>query len=136
LYLFEFYRCPPKSGTSSPYICLEWPGIQIPQTITSLLLGKGFNFPFINDPSAWDQHTIHFYERDPARRGLDFRVLEDNKHAFLKYVLDFHCHNPITDIKKHPLPQLEDLVEGVHLHTTSRLKCGAELGKELNRALR
>jgi hypothetical protein len=64
LYLFELYRCTKTGGTSSPYICLEWPCIQIPHTITSLLLDKGLNFLFINDSGAWEQHTIHFYEQN------------------------------------------------------------------------
>ena len=49
--------------------------------------------------------------------------------------MDFHCQSPITDIKKHPLPQLEDLVEGVNLHTAAGLKYETKHRKELNRAL-
>ena len=78
-------------GTSSPYISLEWPGIEIPQTITSLLVDRGLNFPFINDSGSWDQHTSYFYERNPAGRGLDFTDSENTKQDFLKYALDFQC---------------------------------------------
>ena len=55
-----------------------------------------------------------FYERNPARRILDFKESEDTKFDFLRYAVDFHCRNPIVaDIKRHPLPQLENLVEGM-----------------------
>ena len=37
LYLFEFYKIVKIGGIRSPYACIEWPGIQIPQTILSLL---------------------------------------------------------------------------------------------------
>jgi len=73
LYLFEFYICTKKARvTSSPYICLEWLDIQKPKTIRSLLLDKGLKFHFINDSDTWDQDTVHFYDRNPAGRGLDF----------------------------------------------------------------
>ena len=49
LHLFEFYRITHVGGTSSPYFYIEWHGIQILQTITSLLRSKEFNFTFIND---------------------------------------------------------------------------------------
>jgi hypothetical protein len=56
---------------------------------------------------------VHFYEWKPAGRGMDFGDSEDIESYFLKHVVDFHCRNPIADIKKNPLPCLEDLAEGV-----------------------
>jgi hypothetical protein len=50
---------------------------------------------------------------------MDFTNSEVNNQNFLRYALDFHYQNPITDIKKHQLPQPEDLVEGVDLHTAT-----------------
>ena len=37
LYLFEYCRVTKVSGTSSPYVCLEWARIRIPRAIISLL---------------------------------------------------------------------------------------------------
>ena len=72
MYLFEFYRIFKIGGTTSPYVSIEWPWIQIPMAIKSLLQDKGLIFPFINDNNEGEQHDVHFYERNPAGRGLDF----------------------------------------------------------------
>ncbi len=37
LYIFEFYKIVKIGGIHSPYACIEWHGIQIPQAILSLL---------------------------------------------------------------------------------------------------
>jgi len=37
LYLFEYYMITTIGGSSSPHACAEWPGIQIPHAIPSLL---------------------------------------------------------------------------------------------------
>ena len=58
LYLFEFYRITKTGGTTSPYVTIEWPWIQKPMVITSLLHGKGLNFPFINDNNEWEQYDV------------------------------------------------------------------------------
>ncbi len=59
-------------GTAIPYVSIEWPRIQIPMAITSLLHDKGLNFPFINDNNEWEHHDVYVYERNSAGRGLDF----------------------------------------------------------------
>ena len=41
LYLFEYYKITKIGGANSPYACVEWPGIQIPLAIMSLLNRKG-----------------------------------------------------------------------------------------------
>ncbi len=46
LYLFEFYKILKIGGIHSPYACIEWQGIQIPQAILSLLDEKGLRFTF------------------------------------------------------------------------------------------
>jgi hypothetical protein len=104
--------------------------------ITSLLHDKSINFPFINNKNEWEQHSVYFYERSPAGRGLDFTDTEDIKTDFLRYVVDYHFQNPIADIRKHPLPPLEELVEGATLQLAAGLKGGCEPCKDINRALR
>jgi len=136
LYLFEFYKISKIGGTISPYVNIEWLGIQIPTAITSLLEDTGLNFPFINDNNEWEQHDVHFYERNPTGRGLDFTDTEDIKSDFLRYVVEYHCQNPIADIKKHPLPPLEELVEGASLQLMAELHNGREPRKDLDRALK
>ena len=37
LYLLEISRITKVGGPNSPYACAEWPGIQIPQAILTLL---------------------------------------------------------------------------------------------------
>jgi hypothetical protein len=71
-----------------PYACIEWPWIQILQAILSLLEEKGRRFTFYNDKREADEHTLHFYERNLARRGLDFDDHPDDKTDFVKYAVE------------------------------------------------
>ena len=70
LYLLDFYKIVKVGGIHNPYACIEWLGIQIPQAILSLLDEKGFRFTFDNYKREAEEYTMHFYERNPARRGL------------------------------------------------------------------
>ena len=65
LYLFEFYKIVKIGDINSPYACIEWPGIQIPQTILSVLEEKGLRLTFYNDKRETEEHTLNFYERNP-----------------------------------------------------------------------
>ena len=136
LCLFEFYGISKIRGTTNPYVSIEWPWIQIPIAIASLLYDKGINFPFINDTNEWELYNVHFYERNPVGRGLDFKDTEDIKSDFLMYAVDYQCQNPIAEIKKHPLPILEELVDGVSLQLMTGLQSGREPRKDLDRALK
>ena len=66
LYLFEFYNIVKIGGTNSPCACIEWPRIQIPQSILSLLDEKGLRFTLYNNRRTAKEHTMHFYERNPT----------------------------------------------------------------------
>jgi hypothetical protein len=61
LYLFEFYKIVKIGGIHSPYACIEWPGVQIPHAILSLLEEKGLLITFYNDKREAEEHTLHFY---------------------------------------------------------------------------
>ena len=56
---------------------------------------------------------MHFYERIPVGRGLDFDDHLDDKTNFVRYAVKLRCMNPVVDTKKSPLPPLEDQVEAV-----------------------
>ena len=66
LYLFEFYKIVKIRGTNSPYACIEWLGVQILEAIISLLDENGLMFAFYNNTRVVEEHTLHFYERNPA----------------------------------------------------------------------
>ena len=66
LYLFEFYNIVKIVVTNNPYACIEWPGIQIPQAILSLLDEKSLRFTFYNNRRTAEEHTLHFYESNPT----------------------------------------------------------------------
>ncbi len=83
--------------------------------ITTPLHDKDLNFPFINDINKWGQHDVNLYERNPVGRGFDFIDTENTKKEFLRYAIKYHCQNPVVDTRKHPLPPLEELVEGTAL---------------------
>ena len=83
-----------------------------------------------------NEHDVYIYERNPARRGLDFTFTKDIKSDFLRYTIDYHCQNPIADIEKHPLPLLEERVDGFSLHLMAGLQNGRELRKDLDRTIK
>jgi hypothetical protein len=106
LYIFEYYGINKIGGTNNPYACAEWPGIQITQTIMSLLDSKGLQFTFFHDKRKEEAHALHFYERNPAGRGLDFDDSPEDKPDFIKYVVELRCLNLGIDTKKTLLPSL------------------------------
>ena len=91
-------------GANSPFACMEWPGIQIPQVILNLLGIKAIRFHFLDDKGAWDKHLIHFHERYPVGRGLDFDDASEDKPDFKRYAVDFRYLKPVTNTKRSPLP--------------------------------
>ena len=131
LYLFEFYKIVKIGGINSPYASIEWPGIQIPQAILSLLDEKGLLITLYNDKREAEEHTLYLYERNLARGGLDFDDHPDDKTCFVRYAVELRCLNPIMDTKKSPLPPLEDLAEAVEALMAAELKPDKEPRKEL-----
>jgi hypothetical protein len=101
---------------------MQWPGIQIPKAIISLLDTKDLLVDFIDDTGGTEQHYIQFYERNPAGRGLDFDNAPEDKPDFVRYAVELRCLSPITDTRKTPLPPLEDLAEA----TKTLLAAGLE----------
>ena len=100
LYLLEILRITKVGGPNSPYACAEWPGIQIPQAILALLDNKGLRITFFNDKRDREDHILHFYERNPAGRGLDFDDYPETKSDFVRYVVELRCLNPVFDTKR------------------------------------
>jgi len=135
LYLFEFYKIVNIGGINSPYACIEWPGIQIPQAILSLLDEKGLRFTFYNNMRVAEEHTLHFYERNPTRCGLDFNDHPDDKTYFVRYAVELRCLNLIMDTKKSPLPPLGDLAKAVEALMAAGPKPDKEPRKELENLL-
>ncbi len=113
MYLFEFSRTSKTGGINNPYATIEWRGIQILHAIISNLDEKTLKCSFIIDTGNWEEHFLTFYERNPAGRGLDFTENPYHKEDFLRYAVEFHCLNPLANIRKSPLPPLEDLAEEV-----------------------
>ena len=114
LSLFEFYRIFKVGEIASPYATIEWPRVQIPQALTTILQDKAIKITLINNEGEFqDEAPIYFYERNPTGRGLDFDENPDQKADFLRYAIQSNCINPIRDILKSPLPPLEGIARGV-----------------------
>ena len=133
LYLMEFYKMVKIRRINNPFLCMEWPGIQIPQAILSLLDTKGIVYHFLDDKGAWEESTLLFYERNPAGRGMDFDDTPENKPDFVRYAVEFRCINPMTDTKKSP--PLVELAEAVTPLTAVGLQPNKKQRKELEKAL-
>jgi len=97
---------------------------------------KPLKLIFCTDKGAREKHSLSFYERNPAGRGLDFTENHDAKEDFIRCVVDLHCLNLVADTRKTPLPPLEDLAEGEIAELHSGVKNGSEYRKELDAALR
>ena len=110
--LFEFSWFSKTGGIASPYVTIEWHGIQIPRAIISNLDEKPLKCSFITYAGNWEEHYLTFYKRIPAGRGLDFTENLDHKEDFLRTAAELHCLNPVANTRKSPLPPLEDLAEG------------------------
>ena len=98
---------------------MEWPGIHITQTLLNILGTKGICFNFIDDKGTWEDHLIHFYERNPAGRGLDFDDSPEDKLDLTMYAVEFRYLNPTTNTNKLPLPTLEEMSEAVSILLTT-----------------
>ena len=103
---------------------MEWLGIQIPQAIATNLLDKLLKFTFTPVKGDNVKHLLTFYERNLARRGLDFTNNPDSKEDFLRYAVELQCLNPVVDTRKTPLPPLEDLEEGATVLIEAKLRLG------------
>ena len=92
---------------------------------------KGLHFTFFNDKRESENHTLLFYERNPAERGLDFDDYPEDKPDFVGYAVELRCLNPVVDTKKTPLMPLEDLAEAV----TALMQVGLHHNKEPRKEL-
>ena len=54
----------------------------------------------------------------------------------MRYAEEFHCQNQMVDIKKHPLPPLEELVEVATLQLKAGMQSGCKPRKDIDRALK
>ena len=135
LYLFEYHKVTKVGGVSSPYTCAEWPRIQIPQAILSLLDRKGLQFTFFNDKRVAKDYSLFFYERNIVGRGLDFDNFPEIKPDFVRYAMELRCLNLVMDIKKTPLPPLEDFADAVIVLLQTGLQHNKEPRKELEKIL-
>ena len=95
----------------------------------------GLRFTLYNDKRETEEHTLHFYERNPVGRGLDFDDRPDDKTDFVRYAVELRCLSPIVDTKKSPVPPLDDLAEVVEALKTSRLKPDKDPRRDLEKLL-
>jgi hypothetical protein len=48
---------------------------------------KALQLTCFNDKREGEDHTMHFYERNPAGRALDFDDYPEDKSDFVRYVV-------------------------------------------------
>jgi hypothetical protein len=74
-YLLEIYRITKVGGQNSPYACVEWPGIQIPYAILTLMDNKGLQFTFFYDKREREDHILKLLRAKPGGTRAGFRRL-------------------------------------------------------------
>jgi len=72
LYILEYYKIYKVGDPTGPYACMEWPGIQIPQTLLTLMDNKPHLCPFSQEEGYTYTNSPYFYDRNPASKELDF----------------------------------------------------------------
>jgi hypothetical protein len=105
------------------------------KAILSLLDNKGLKFTFYNDKKVAEDHSLFFYERNLAGRGLDFDDFPEIKPNFVRYAVGLRRLNPMRDTKKTPLPPLEDLADAVTVLLQTRLQHNKEPRKDFEKLL-
>ncbi len=86
---------------------------------------KGLFVKSVNDNREYEDHTLHFYERNPAGQRLEFDDSPDDKPDFVRYAVELRCQKTVA-YRETTLPPLEDLAEA----TTALLIAGLLLDKE------
>ncbi len=88
---------------------MEWPGIQIPQSLLILLKERPILCPFSDDKGKTHNSNICFYDRNPAGKGLDFDANPDQREPFMRYAVSFQIQNRTDDLSRLSLPSLFDI---------------------------
>jgi hypothetical protein len=78
---------------------------------------------------------LHFYERNPAGRGLYFDGYPESKSEIVRYKVELRYLNLVVETKKTPLPPLEDLAEAITILLAAGLHHDKEPRKELEKVL-
>jgi len=136
LYLMECNMIYNVGGISSPYASMEWPGIQIPQAISTMIRETRLSFPIVTDIGCYEEGILYFYERNPARRGLDFAENPEQEEDYLRYAVEMHCLNLIQDIAQCPLPQFKEIARGTEILLDAFLQPRTHQRKDLEATLR
>jgi hypothetical protein len=96
----------------------------------------GLRFNFITDTGNYEEGDLYFYDKNPARRGLDFAKNPDQKEDFLRYAIEMHCLNSVHDIAKYPLPQLEEIAHGASILLNAITQTGTHQRRDLYATLK
>ena len=70
------------------------------------MLDKSLIMTFLNDHVEPEDTEIHFFERNPAGRNMDFTNNLDHKEDFLRYAVQLYYINPFNDAAKTPFSHL------------------------------
>ena len=91
--VLEYSRIYKVGGVTFPCACMEWPGIQIPHALIILREDRFLLCPFSDVDGNANNNEIHFYDRNPAGKGLDFDACPDDEEPFLRYSVSFHLQD-------------------------------------------
>jgi hypothetical protein len=98
LYILEYSKIHKVGDPTGPYACMEWPGIQIPKALLTLLDNIPLLCPFSQEEGYTYISNIYFYDRNPAGKELDFGSNPEQKELFLRYAVSFQLYNRTEDL--------------------------------------
>jgi len=84
LHILEYSKVYKVGDPTGPYACIEWPGIQIPHVLLTVLDGRPLLCSFSQEEGYTYSSNIYFYDRNPAGKELDFDSNPDQKEPFMR----------------------------------------------------
>ncbi len=94
---------------------MEWPGIQIPQALLTLLEDRSLLCPFSQEEGYTYKSNIYLYDRNPAGKELDFESNPYYNENYMRYAVSFQLQNRTEDLSRFSLPTLSDITHGIVL---------------------
>jgi len=101
---------------------MEWPGIQIPQTLLILLDDRPLLYPLSQEEGYTYTSNLYFYDRNPTGKELDFDSNPHQKEPFVRYAVSFQLQNITEDLSRISLPTLPNISHGIVLEI-NQLHC-------------
>jgi hypothetical protein len=134
--ILEYSRTYKVGDPTGPYAYMEWPGIQIPKALLTLLDDIPLLCPFSQEEGYTYINNLYFYDRNLASKELDFDSNLEQKEPFLRYAVSFQLQKKTEDMSRLSLPTLSDISHGIAMEMNQLHRYHTPARKALDKLLR